>query len=181
MSAEAITATMTQHGWTWNSAPDHPNLLELKRGEQLLAWIHKRPHYCDRGHWQVQVECVPALDAADCFPRYFMRRETAQQELIEFLAWRLHGERIAESEVEFGDVIVPKSHAHSTLRSGAQSYNHAICLSVVPFIVVSEEADMVWRRLDLSAYIGLFKAPAEIIERCQARLRRDAAAERLPR
>lgn len=39
--------------------------------------------------WKFQVEGIPSLDAADFFPRYFLRLEHAVIEAEEFLRWRL--------------------------------------------------------------------------------------------
>jgi hypothetical protein len=87
---------LTKHGWQWHvESVDGYEVIELRdREERVLAWINRRPGYCDRGHWQVGVECVPYLDEADAFPRYFMRLEVAKQELVEFLAWRLFKSRV---------------------------------------------------------------------------------------
>jgi hypothetical protein len=56
-----------------------------------VAYVARRPNYCDRGHWQVWLEfnAFPDLDHQDAFPRYFMRAETAKQELEDFIRWRL--------------------------------------------------------------------------------------------
>lgn len=91
---------LAKHGWMWRDNASHADLTELYDDKgQMLAWIHKRPGYCDRGHWQAQVECVPSLDEADQFPRYFMRIEIAKQELVEFIAWRLFKSRVVETSV----------------------------------------------------------------------------------
>ncbi len=84
--------------WFWNTPSEYPDMTELRDATgRLLAFIDKRPGYCDRGHWRVQVDAVPDLDEQDAFPRYFMRLSTAKQELVEFLAWRLHKRRVVES------------------------------------------------------------------------------------
>ena len=72
----------------WRVNAEFTDLHEAYVEGRLVGWIHKRPAYCDRGHWQAQVE-VLGLDGADAFPRYFMRFETAKQEMEEFLRWRL--------------------------------------------------------------------------------------------
>ncbi len=65
-------------------------LHELMDGKTMLAWIQARPHYCDRGHWKLNVEVACGLDGQDAFPRYYMRLEVAKQEAEDFLMWRLH-------------------------------------------------------------------------------------------
>lgn len=54
----------------------------------MVAWMTKRPHYCDRGHYSVDCN-LPGIDWADSFPRYFMSREVAISETEAFLKWRL--------------------------------------------------------------------------------------------
>lgn len=75
----------------WTSTP-YPGtgvlheLMDVETGE-MLGWVQPRPDYCDRGHWQAQIERHD-LDFADNFPRYFMRLETAKQEMLDFVRWR---------------------------------------------------------------------------------------------
>jgi hypothetical protein len=70
---------------------DYPGLLELYIDDTMLAWINERPHYCDRGHYQAQIEFSPGnpLDAADGMPCYYMRLEVAKQEIHDKLMWRV--------------------------------------------------------------------------------------------
>jgi hypothetical protein len=60
----------------------------------IHAWITKRPVYCDRGHWQLNIifaheDGIPVLDHQDGFPRYFMDFEVAKEECEKFLNWRI--------------------------------------------------------------------------------------------
>jgi len=71
----------------WRVNPEHPNLHEARVNGRMVGWLHKRPDYCDRGHWQAAIELEH--DIQDAFPRYFMRFETAKQEMEDFLRWRL--------------------------------------------------------------------------------------------
>lgn len=92
-----VDELLDKHGWFW--ACDGAGTLYELRAKQhgtLLAWIDRRPGYCDRGHWRAGVECVPTIDEADQFPRYFMRLAVAKQELVEFLAWRLFKSKVEE-------------------------------------------------------------------------------------
>lgn len=57
------------------------------------VWIQARPAYCDRGHYQANVEGVGGIDYADSFPRYFMDLDRAKAEMQEWLAWRLRAQR----------------------------------------------------------------------------------------
>lgn len=54
-----------------------------------MAFIQRRPSYCDRGRWQASVECIPDIDAQDGFPRYYMTLEHAIDEITSWLNWRL--------------------------------------------------------------------------------------------
>lgn len=58
-------------------------------------WMTRRPVYCDRGHWQANVNGVPSLDGQDGFPRYFMDLERAKLEMEDWLEWRLLQESAA--------------------------------------------------------------------------------------
>jgi hypothetical protein len=77
----------------WRVHAEIPDLHEAYVRGVMVGWIHKRPHYCDRGHWQASIEVTFAnetnLDFADAFPRYFMRFSTAKQEMEDFLRWRI--------------------------------------------------------------------------------------------
>ena len=59
------------------------------------AFIQKRPHYCDRGHYQLNIDIKdsshagPFFDHQDGFPRYYMDFETALLECERFLIWRI--------------------------------------------------------------------------------------------
>ena len=40
----------------WIANQEYPGLHELFTDDgTLLAWVQKRPSYCDRGHWQGQM------------------------------------------------------------------------------------------------------------------------------
>jgi len=84
--------------WRRTTYRGHTLLWELidTETDRMLGWVQNRPHYCNRGHWQAQVELIESLDDQDAFPRYFMRLETAKQEMIDFVRWRWLGIR-AES------------------------------------------------------------------------------------
>lgn len=61
----------------------------------LIGWIEPRNHYCDRGHWKINID-LPGIDSQDGFPRYFMSREVAVAETEAFLRWRLWGQRTVD-------------------------------------------------------------------------------------
>lgn len=82
---------MADHLPTWRYDPNF-RTLDLRftvDGRAVHAWITPRPHYCDRGHWQFNVDGPFDLDACDAFPRYFMSLDTALAEAEAFLRWRL--------------------------------------------------------------------------------------------
>jgi hypothetical protein len=78
----------TQIEWEWRGNAEYPHILEYYVGGRMVAWLQPRPHYCDRGHWQVNVD-LPYIDGADGFPRYYMDRTRAIAETEAFVAWRL--------------------------------------------------------------------------------------------
>ena len=55
-----------------------------------VAFVCKRPSYCDRGHYHAGIEIlIEGMDVQDGFPRYYMRLETAKDEIERFLNWRI--------------------------------------------------------------------------------------------
>jgi len=60
----------------------------IEVGDKLVATLEMRPQYCDRGRWYVKC-FIPGIDAADGFPRYYMHFETAKEETLLWLRWRL--------------------------------------------------------------------------------------------
>lgn len=57
---------------------------------RVHAFIQKRPHYCDRGHWSFNADGNLGLDGSDTFPRYFMNLNAAMREATQWLNWRIH-------------------------------------------------------------------------------------------
>jgi len=76
---------------TWSQSVEYPNLHEFKAQDgTLLGWVMARPGYCDRGHYQANLEFSPGnpFDAADGLPCYYMRLDVAMREVVEKLLWR---------------------------------------------------------------------------------------------
>lgn len=60
-----------------------------------------------------------------------------------------------------GDVVIQRDGPWSSkapLVCGSGMYTHAICVSVEPFVLVSEEGDMMWSCLTPANYVGLCEA-----------------------
>lgn len=80
---------------------DEHDVLNLKvhgkTGNEVHAFIQKRQHYCDRGHFQFNVMGIGSLDGADTFPRYYMDINRAKAEAKSWLVWRLYEHRIESS------------------------------------------------------------------------------------
>jgi hypothetical protein len=60
-----------------------------------------------------------------------------------------------------GDVVIQRDGPWSSkapLVCGSGMYTHAICVSVEPFVLVSEEGDMMWSCLKPDQYVGLCEA-----------------------
>lgn len=72
----------------WARVPGYADLYNIVINGLEVGWITKRPAYCDRGHWQINV-ALPDIDGADSFPRYYMSRKVAISETEAFLKWRL--------------------------------------------------------------------------------------------
>ncbi len=75
----------------WRKNPGYDGLLELYIDSTILAWVNPRPHYCDRGHYQAQIEFSPGnpIDSADGMPCYYMNLAVAKQECHAKLLWRV--------------------------------------------------------------------------------------------
>lgn len=62
-------------------------------GRSVHAWLTLRPHYCDRGHIQLNIDGPLNLDGHDSFPRYFFSFKEANAHTRTFLLWRLFKRR----------------------------------------------------------------------------------------
>lgn len=63
------------------------------KGHPVHCWLSLRPHYCDRGHIQLNIEGCLDLDACDSFPRFFFAFKEADEHTRTFLKWRIWKER----------------------------------------------------------------------------------------
>lgn len=82
MTNQPIEWTVDEHGCL-NA------YLEDQEGLRVHVFIQRRPEYCDRGHYSLDIDGPLGLDDQDRFPRYFMSLENAKGEAITFLNWRL--------------------------------------------------------------------------------------------
>lgn len=74
--------------------------------------------------------------------------------------------------MKVGDIVTPCSK--TVLACGSGSYPCAIVVSVEPFILVSEEADMLWSKtVELENFIVRGQADEVMLKRCMDRLYRD--------
>ena len=87
-----LEALKTPKPIEWGIDPECPTVENCYINGQWVAWLNPRPSYCDRGHWQVNVD-LPDIDYADQFPRYYMSKSVAIAETEAFLKWRLWKER----------------------------------------------------------------------------------------
>lgn len=104
----------------WRVNGEYPDLHEAFVESVMVGWVNKRPEYCDRGHWQAQVEWA-GIDHQDAFPRYFMRYETAVQEMEDFLRWRL--ERIPAEQS--GDTYISPEQGWTCFHCG-ETFKHSV-------------------------------------------------------
>lgn len=79
--------------------------------------------------------------------------------------------------INVGDVVIPNPnhpfHERFQLASGCGYYEFAICVSVEPFILVSEHADMLWQATIANKehyFIGLCQAHPDIVAKCMTRI-----------
>ena len=63
--------------------------LEDQDGRQIHMFIQRRPEYCDRGHYSLNIDGPLCLDDQDQFPRYYMSLEVAKSEAGGFVNWRV--------------------------------------------------------------------------------------------
>lgn len=73
--------------------------LEDSEGRDVHVFIQRRPEYCDRGHYSLNIDGALGLDDQDRFPRYFMSLENAKSEAIAFLNWRMWKIRGEENRI----------------------------------------------------------------------------------
>ncbi len=75
---------------SWIQNAEFPHEINGMIDGKMVAWITMRPVYCDRGHWQLNIDLPLGLDHQDGFPRYYMTLETAKKETELFLNWRIN-------------------------------------------------------------------------------------------
>lgn len=75
--------------------------------------------------------------------------------------------------MEIGDLVASKNSLTDPLRSGAELYFRAVVVSVDPFVMISEQADMRWSTWDIDRVTVVGHASPEILERCVDRYVRD--------
>lgn len=64
------------------------------------CWLSLRPHYCDRGHIQLNIDSSLELDHSDSFPRFFFSFKEADEHTRMFLKWRIWKHRTHEHKLE---------------------------------------------------------------------------------
>lgn len=72
------------------------------------------------------------------------------------------------AQIEVGHIVRPTDG--DQLRSGCEAYGAAVCISVEPFILVSEHADMRWSTKTADKFEIVGKASAEMLALCMTRL-----------
>jgi hypothetical protein len=74
--------------------------------------------------------------------------------------------------MKIGDVVIAKNWEHQ-LHCSHYIYTHAIVASIKPFILVSEEGDMLWSKVDSNDYISLCQAHPRILKVVIKRFKND--------
>lgn len=76
--------------------------------------------------------------------------------------------------MKIGDVVTTHpSYRGPRLYCGSGIYTHAICVSVDPFILVSEQGDMLWQKVPMGEVQALCQAHPDIVARCKKRMEQD--------
>jgi hypothetical protein len=79
-----------------------------------------------------------------------------------------------KTTIEVGDVVVAANgQTTQVLFSGGDRYMCAVCVSVNPFILISQEGDMRWSTKKIEDFVSTGKAPSDVMNICMNRLRRD--------
>jgi len=69
-----------------------------------------------------------------------------------------------------GDVVIPKKGHY--LKSGCEVYGYAVVVSEVPFIMVSEETDMLWSCFPIEGVKVVGVAPEVMLKECLKRYKK---------
>lgn len=73
--------------------------------------------------------------------------------------------------MKVGDIVVPTKESGFHLHSGCESYSMAIVISITPFILTSEDADMKWSATIKKEYFTVVgTADSKTLELCMRRL-----------
>ncbi len=71
--------------------------------------------------------------------------------------------------MNIGDVVIT-NRGEYPLMSGCSYYTHAICVSLDPFILVSELGDMKWSCVNEYHFTALCQAHPDIVKRAMKRV-----------
>lgn len=64
--------------------------------------------------------------------------------------------------IEVGDIVRPRKGREGYLVSGRSHYDQAVCVSIEPFYLVSEEGDMMWYYQEAEHYKSCGPATPEV-------------------
>ncbi len=69
-----------------------------------------------------------------------------------------------------GNIVISRNTDKFIFHSGSSLYSHAIVVSLDPFILVSEQADMRWSQVSPDDLVVVGTADYKILKRCMRRL-----------
>jgi len=73
--------------------------------------------------------------------------------------------------IEVGDIVVSaKGPTDPILVTGSDYYDHAVCVSVNPFILISKTGDMRWSNKNADDFVSRGKASSVVLKTCMKRL-----------
>ena len=75
-------------------------------------------------------------------------------------------------EMKVGDVVIVKNPHLTQLACGSGMYTHAIVANLKPFILISEEGDMLWSKVNPDELIPLCQVHPDILKVVMNRLDR---------
>ena len=70
---------------------------------------------------------------------------------------------------KIGQIIAPKNDSKTPLHCGSGMYSCAICVSVEPFVLVSESGDMMWSQHNPDNFVAKGMADLAVIRTAMER------------
>lgn len=82
--------------------------------------------------------------------------------------------------IRIGDLVNYKKESNNVLRCGCGYYNCAVVASIDPFVLVSEEGDMLWRNVKIEDFEYVGNPSPQALRNVLDRLAQDKEKEKTP-